>query len=84
MLHEISLTDYVDHGRATIREARYAAPWSPPRSESYYRLDRRSQRILGPLDCDCDACVGIEKPPVLSVVSKSAQDEGQLELPGVG
>ena len=84
MVEEIDLSTFVDTGRATIRAARYAEPWSPPRSESYYRPDRRSKRNPGLLECDCDACVGLERPPMLSAVRKGAQDEGQLSLPWVG
>ena len=85
MTHELSLSDYIDHGRATVREVRSTEPlWAARRSEGYYRFDRLARRNLGPLDCDCDACRGLERPPMLSAVSKTAQDEGQLSLPGVG
>ena len=57
VIHEIDLSSFVDHGRATVREVGREAIWRQRRADAFYRLDRRSERILGPLDCDCSSCL---------------------------
>ena len=78
-VHEISLTEYIDTGRATIQARPLGAIWRDRRADAFRRLDRRSKAILGPLDCDCDACQGLRWPGP-GIVERESE---QLGLPGM-